>query len=300
MANSIYCPTCGQSSIKHGRTKTGVQRYFCPLCKKTFISDQAPSKGFKQSESVIKRFIGYMIDDVTLDVAARNLSIDHKTALYYRFMIFNALLDYQDDIVLDGSIMIDETFISIREKKYKIQRPDGQDIRGLSFNQLCMITVMNLRGLCTAKVSSRAMAQPEDFIRLFNRNLGNIKRFLHDGNPKQIQFMKQYDVDRVNARKSEDKELSTLIVDSLHSSLKRYLFKHAGLRLKNLQHYLNFFTYRHNQLILADPKNKKEQLIAKNNMINDLYKRFKKTKKKISYLTFLNDKGITDILEKHR
>jgi hypothetical protein len=144
------------------------------------------------------------------------------------------------------------------------------------------------------------MAQPEDFIRLFNRNLGNIKRFLHDGNPKQIQFMKQYDVDRVNARKSEDEELSTLIVDSLHSSLKRYLFKHAGLRLKHLQHYLNFFTYRHNQLILANPKNKKEQLIAKNDMVIDLYKRIQKSRKQVNYQTFLKDKGITDILEKHR
>lgn len=300
MSNLTYCPTCGHPSIKHGRTKTGVQRYFCHPCKKTFISGQTPSKGFKQSDSVIKRFIGYMIDDVTLDVAARNLSIDHKTALYYRFMIFHALLDYQDDIILDGSIMIDETFISIREKKYKIQRPDGKDIRGLSFNQLCVITLINLRGLCTAKVSSRAMAQPEDFIRLFNNNLGKIKRFIHDGNSKQVQFMKQYDVDRINARKSEDAELSTLIVDSLHSSLKRYLFKHAGFRLKYLQHYLNFFTYRHNQLILADSKNKKEQLKAKNDLITDLYKRIQKSTKQVNYQTFLNDKGITDILEKHR
>lgn len=244
--------------------------------------------------------MGYMIDDVTLDVAARNLSIDHKTALYYRYIVFHALSNYQDEIILHGSIMIDETFISIRERKYKIQRPDGQDIRGLSFNQLCVITVMNLRGLCTAKISSRGMAQPEDFIRLFNENLGHMKRFLHDGNPKQIQFMKQYDVERINARKSEDAEISTLIVDSLHSSLKRYLFKHAGFRLKYLQHYLNFFVYRHNQLIMSDSKNKREQLSAKNTMINDLYKRMKKTCKYVSYQTFLQDKGITDILEKHR
>ncbi len=255
MPNSIHCPTCGLTSVKYGRTKTGVQRYFCTSCEKTFINDQTPSKSFKKSDTIIKRFMGYMID---------------------------------------------ETFISIREKKYKIQRPDGQDIRGLSFNQLCVITVMNLRGLCTAKVSSRAMAQPDDFIRLFNHNLGKVKRFLHDGNSKQVQFMKQYDVERVNARKSEDADLSTLIVDSLHSSLKRNLFKHAGFRLKHLQHYLNFFVYRHNQLVLSDARNKKDQLKAKNDMIDDLYKRMKKTCKNINYQTFLNDKGITDILEKHR
>ncbi|MDR4968995.1 MAG: hypothetical protein RG740_05205, partial [Acholeplasmataceae bacterium] len=100
------------------------------------MSDQSPTKHFKNSSKLIKKFIGYMIDDVTLDVAARNLEINIKTAHYYRYIVFHTLLNYQDEIELSDSIMIDETFLSIREKKYKILRLDGKDIRGLSFNQL--------------------------------------------------------------------------------------------------------------------------------------------------------------------
>lgn len=300
MSNRILCPTCGNQSYKNGKTKSGVQRYRCQLCQKTFISNQSPNKHFRNSPQLIMKFIGYMIDDVTLEVAARNLEINIKTAHYYRYMVFQSLLSYQDEIKLSGSVMIDETFLSIREKKYKILRPDGKNIRGLSFNQLCIITMISLTGICLAKVSSRGMAQPGDFMRLFNQNMGNVKRFLHDGNPKQVQFMNQYESDKINSRKNESDEYSTIIVDSLHSNLKRYLFKHAGYRLKYLQHYLNFFVYRYNHLILSNSKNKTEQIQAKNLMIIDLYKRVMKTSKSINYKTYLNDRGITDILEKHR
>ena len=63
-----------------------------------------------------------MIDDVTLDVIARNLSISFKTALYYRYLRFEFLRDYQEEIILRGTVLIDETFINIWDKKYKLQR----------------------------------------------------------------------------------------------------------------------------------------------------------------------------------
>lgn len=65
-----------------------------------------------------------MIDDVILEVIARNLNIDIKTALYYRFLVFSSLGDYQTEVILDGTILLDETFIRISERKYKLFRPD--------------------------------------------------------------------------------------------------------------------------------------------------------------------------------
>jgi len=102
-----------------------------------------------------------MIDDVTLDVIARNLKINIKTVLYYRYLVFKALEQYQDEVRLNGTILIDETFIRISEKQYKLVRADGKGIRGLSFNQLCIITMIDLSGMCVARVSSRAMALPK-------------------------------------------------------------------------------------------------------------------------------------------
>lgn len=299
MPTKTFCPICGSISIRYGKTKDSDQRYHCYACHHTFITKQSPKKYLRHKTALLKKFLGYMIDDVTLDVAARNLNINIKTAHYYRYIVFHAIKDYQEEIILDGSIMIDETFVSIREKQYKLLRHDGKDIRGLSFNLLCIITMVNLHGICTAKISSRGMAQPDDFKRLFNHNIGFVKQFIHDGNPKQVQFMNQFDVIKINARKDPSGSFSTNIVDSLHSNVKRYLFKHAGYRLKNLQHYMNFFVYRYNHLILSNPQNKTEQLKAKNLMIEDLYKRMMKTTKTITYQAYLSDDGITDILKTH-
>ncbi len=54
-----------------------------------------------------------MIDDVTLEVIARNLNINAKTALYYRCLVFESLRDYQAEIILNGTVLVDETFIRI-------------------------------------------------------------------------------------------------------------------------------------------------------------------------------------------
>ncbi len=301
MPKNIFCPECGtcDSVIKHGTTKKGTQRYRCRSCHKTFILNESPTKYLKNSDYMFKKIIGYMIDDVALDVIARNLNINIKTAHYYRYVVFHALRNYQNDIKLSGSILIDETFMRIQESKYKIRRMDGKGIRGLSFNQLCIITLITLHGICAAKISSRAMPLPNDYKRLFSSNIGKVSRFIHDGNPKQVQFMNQFTCEKIDARRDFSDEYSTDLVDSLHSHIKRYLFKHAGYRMKNLQFYLDFFVYRHNQLILAKPRNKTDEILAKNQMIDKLFFRVKHSKKTITYQTYLTDEGILNILESH-
>ena len=225
MKTNRICPKCGSYGplSKNGKSPKGVQRFRCPSCERTFILDESSTKHLHTSDYFFKKFIGYMIDDVTLEVISRNLNINIKTAHYYRYLVFHALSDYQSEIKMGGTILIDETFISIREKKYKIYRADGKDLRGLSFNQLCVITLINLQGISLAKVSSRAMALPEHYKLLFNRNIYNPKLFIHDGNTKQYQFINQFNCEKVNARKDQSEMYSTEIIDSYHSNLKRYL-----------------------------------------------------------------------------
>ena len=238
-----------------------------------------------------------MVDDVTIEVIARNLSIDHKTALYYRYLVFESLRDYQDDFVLDGTIVMDETYIRINDKRYKRYRPDGKGIRGISFNHLGVITMINLSGLCIAKVASRATPKPNKFIELCTHNIGEVKKFIHDGAPCQKQFMKQFNVRNFDARREGDGEYSTKIVDSLHSNIKRYLSKHAGYKLKNLQHYLNFFVFRFNNTPRKKYYTNKELIEYRNKMVDELYERVKRAEKKITIRNFQSDLGITEILE---
>ncbi len=293
------CPVCGtvNSTIKHGRTNKNIQRYKCKSCLATFILDESTTSKLQNSDYLFKKFIGFMIDDVTLDVIARNLIINFKTALYYRYLVFEALKNYQSEVVLKGTVLIDETFVRISDKQYKLYRADGKGIRGISFNHLCVVTIINLQGNCIAKVASRGMVKPDIYTNLCIGNMKDIKLIIHDGGPTQKRLLKSFACPNVDARRNKSGEYNTKLIDSLHSNIKRYLFKHAGYRLKNLQHYMNFFVYKYNHTKKSKDTNIRQSIENKNQMIEDLYKRVKLIKKKITYRTFQSDLGITDILE---
>ena len=283
------CPKCGtiNSLIKNGKDINNKQRYKCKSCLKTFILDGSTTSYLHNSDYLYKRFIGFMIDDVTLEVIARNLSIDIKTALYYRYLIFESLRDYQDEVFLDGTILVDETFVRISDKKYKLYRVDGKGIRGISFNHLCVITLINLEGKTIAKVSSRGNPSPQKFIDLCTNNIGKVTKFIHDGSVIQKQFMRQFNVPNIDARREGDGAYGTLLVDSLHSNIKRYLFKHAGYRLKNLQHYMNFFVYRYNHTTKSKFNNNRRIIENKNDMIDDLFNRIAVFKKNTDFINMV-------------
>jgi transposase-like protein len=293
------CLLCGsiEGLVKNGKDANHKQRYKCKACLRTYIIDKTPSKHLKLSDYKLKQILAFMVDDVTLEVIARNLKINIRTVLYYRYIIFKALENYQDQIKLDGIVIIDETFISIREKEYIHTRPDGKGIRGLSFNQLCIVTMVNIYGISVAKVTSRAMPLPEHYIKLFTNNIKNIEKFIHDGNTKAYQFMNQFNVEKINGKKDESGKYSIIMVDNYHSILKRFLYKHSGYKLKNIQHYLNFFTYRQNYLAYHNIKNMSAKIKIKNKMINSLFRRVKNTEKVVSFKDFLTDQGIKKIME---
>ncbi|AUD65139.1 hypothetical protein BK011_05420 [Tenericutes bacterium MZ-XQ] len=292
------CPLCGtiDSSIKHGKDTKCRQRFLCKSCNKSYIKDSSSLKHLKSSDYIFKKFLGLMIDDTTIEVIARNLNINTKTVNYWKFIVFKSLENHQNDIKLNGTILIDETFIPIRNKKYKILKNLNKEIRGISYNQLCIITMINLFGKSVAKVVSRAMAMPEHYINLFTHNIGYVDKFIYDGNKRGFQFMKGFNVEYIDGKRDITNEHSTDLVDQYHSILKRHIFKHNGFNIKNTQHYLNFFVYRQNYLASHNVKDMRSKNKVKNKMIDDLFKIIKNTNKKITYLDYMKDLGIEDIL----
>ncbi len=56
------------------------------------------------------------------------------TAKYWLIKVFEILKGIQDDIVLDGTVYLDETYIS-KAKQNKIKK-DGKELRGISRNKI--------------------------------------------------------------------------------------------------------------------------------------------------------------------
>lgn len=119
------------------------------------------------------------------------------------------------------------------------------------------------------------MVFPIKFIELYTSNVRMINLIIHDGAVPQKQFIRQFKVPYIDARRGGDEEYTTNLVDSLHSDIKRYLFKQDGYRLKNLQHYMHFFVYRYNHTPKSKYTNNRKKIESRNDVIEDLFKRVK-------------------------
>lgn len=140
--------------------------------------------------------------------------------------------------------------------------------------------MISLSGECMAKVASRATPKPSKLIEFCTHNIGNVKKFIHDGAACQKHFIKQFKVPNYDARRKGDGDNSAQMFASLHSNIKRYLSKHVGYRLKNLLHYLNFFVFRFNKTPRKKYYTNKELIEYRDIMIIELYDRVKEQKKR--------------------
>ena len=59
------------------------------------------------------------------------------TSKYWTKKVFVLLEDYQDDIVLEGKVYIDEFYYKVIRREV-IKRKDGKELRGLSQNEYCV------------------------------------------------------------------------------------------------------------------------------------------------------------------
>ena len=132
------CPFCrAEQFSRKGHTRSGVQRYVCK-CGKTFL----PTTGtiFDGHKISISEWIEYTLNlfrymSITAD--SWNNKNAFTTSKYWLEKIFLLLSDYQKDIILSGTVWLDETYYGVRSNNIVLNE-DGTRLRGLSRNQLCI------------------------------------------------------------------------------------------------------------------------------------------------------------------
>lgn len=118
MVNSYIpskCPFCRSERFKkNGHTSSNIQRYKC-ACGKTFL----PTTGtiFDEHRISISEWMEYCLNifrHVSINAGSWNNKNDFKTSRYWLQKLFLTLEGVQDDIVLSGSVWLDETFYTVR------------------------------------------------------------------------------------------------------------------------------------------------------------------------------------------
>lgn len=138
---SVYtCPYCESSDIaKRGFTSNHIQRYWCLDCHKTFTI--LTGTIFQDHKISISEWIEYLLDLFNYSSISLTSKVNKNaftTSKYWLSKVFLLLEDYQDDIILKGDVIIDETYYTVIKKD--ITSKNGKKLRGISRNQYCIAT----------------------------------------------------------------------------------------------------------------------------------------------------------------
>ena len=124
------CPKCGSTSYHlDGKTNAGNKRYRCNDCNASYTL--LTSSIFNSAKIPLHKLISYiqlMSYNVPLELLCEALNIANNTAELWRKKIFSTVNDYQDHLMLNGTVWIDETFVEDNEIEAV---NNGKHLRGL-------------------------------------------------------------------------------------------------------------------------------------------------------------------------
>lgn len=150
LINSIEISCCficdGTDIVRNGTYRNGTRRYLCRYCSSSFnpLTDTI----FEDKKIPISEWIEYLLhlsEFHSITSSSRDNRNACSTGRYWLYKVFSILKHYQDDILLEGKITLDETFFSVKPSKEKRHR-NGLKLKGISGNKLCVVCGKDDRG----------------------------------------------------------------------------------------------------------------------------------------------------------
>lgn len=249
MVNSYIpakCPFCGSVKFKkNGYTDNSVQRYKC-ICYKTFL----PTTGtiFDEHKLSISEWVEYCLNlfrHVSITADSWSNKNAFNTSRYWLQKLFITLEGVQDNIVLGGTVWLDETYYRVREEDVE-HNEDGSKLRGISKNQMRIgvatdkrQTVFLLEG--TGKPSQKRTNET------FKEHIAPNSTLIHDKEPAHKKLVTKLTLNSVSYASKDlkgmlDEDNPLYPVNRAHAILKMFLNAHSGFKREHMQGYLNLFS----------------------------------------------------------
>lgn len=243
------CPHCGGSDVVRWGKVSGLPRYRCKACARTFNAlTKTPLAKLRMKEKWSSQAEA-MIDGVSLAKAARRCDVHYTTAFRWRHR-FLAALSGDKPKTLAGIVESDETFIleSFKGKRSALPRKSrkrgGKSAkRGLSAEQIPVIITRDRYGATTDAVLPRlnrvSIAAALDGV------VTPANAFCCDGGGAIVAFARRAGITaHVLPRPGKPDPLAPDFhlnnVNAYHGRLKEWLRRFHGVATKNLPNYLGW------------------------------------------------------------
>ena len=254
--NSIvpdYCPFCGSALfVRKGSSPNGTLRYLCrnPECGRSFN----PLTGTifqdrKISLSEWEQYLINLVHYVSINSSSRNNKNVFTTSRYWLEKVFIVLEGIQDDILLSGDVILDETFFPLDGNSVEL-KADGTKKRGTSKNQMC-IGVACTESLVYCSYEGLGSPSAEGTLKAFEGHIAPGSTLIHDLDPSHNLLIKQLGLvsqpyKASTLKKLPDGQNPLQGVNERHSRIKRFLRSHLGFDRKYMSNFLDLYAFASN------------------------------------------------------
>lgn len=255
LINSIEinnCRICGSTNIIRYGKKDGVNRYYCKDCHHTF----GPLTGtiFSDRKIPISEWIEYLLhlfEFHSINTSSRDNRNASSTGKYWLLKVFEVLKHYQDNIILQDKVYLDETYFTVKKAQIKTH-PDGKKYKGISRNKLCVGAAKDIHGRVVLIYESTSKPSLKSTWNSLGSHIKEGSLLLHDREKSHSVLVsklnltsEEYDAEVIKNLKDEDNPLDS--INEIHYLAKRFMRAHGGYNRNNLQDYMNLLSFLLNE-----------------------------------------------------
>ena len=241
------CPYCNSDRfVQKGYDAIGIQCYRCE-CGKYF----KPTTGtiFESRKIPVSEWIEYCLNIfryVSLNADSWNNRNAISTSKYWQEKLFMTLENTQNDVVLEGTVWLDETYYSILMRD-RSRDGNGNLLRGLSRNQICIGVATDKKHTVCIMEGYGKPSQKRSY-EAFKDHIKSGSTLIHD---KENTHRKLVEKLELNSTCYASKDMKGLTdsenpldpVNRIHCLLKMFLNAHSGFCRDDLQNYLNLYAF---------------------------------------------------------
>ena len=244
------CPHCLSEQVhRHGK-QSGLQRYRCNTCHKTFNAlSNTPLARLRKKELWLQH-LERMLQSTVLRDVAESLSIDLKTAFTWRHR-FATWLEKDSPEQLEGIVEADETYFLESAKGDKQleraprKRGEPAKKRGISNEQVCVFTARDRSKHSVECVAGNGPLKGDWLEKNMPNKIISDALLVSDGAPSYGLFAQAHELKHVIVRNKKGQRVKGAFhiqnTNAYHSRLKTWINGHFhGVATKYLNHYLSW------------------------------------------------------------
>ena len=269
------CPTCGSDEyVSNGHTPDGKRRYLCKNCNKPYtLLSNTIFHSTNKSFDTWATYLTLMTFNVPLEMAEEVCGISHSTAMLWRQKVFATIDGYQDHLYLRDRVWIDETYIF---DSTMLHDDDFKQKRGLSKNLICIVVAIDIHKNTYAVICGHGKPSATRIYNALKDHIIEGSTIVHDDEKAHNMLIEKlglvseaYKADTKNKNYLENMAL----INNMCSWLKRYIYRFIGMKMDNLQSYLNWFVYLFRVKGAADQWPKMDRILRHLVLTDIQYKR---------------------------